>query len=98
MDLDGLRVDHAGLDRAADDLMSVVNRIDARLQTLEHELRPLRTSWVGEAQQAYTVAQARWDTAVREMRDLLRATAQQVMAANDAYRAADARGARAFGG
>jgi len=98
MDLDGLRVDHAGLDRAAADLMSVVNRIDARLQTLERELGPLRTSWVGEAQQAYTAAQARWDTAVREMRDLLRSTAEQVMAANDAYRAADARGARAFGG
>jgi WXG100 family type VII secretion target len=98
MDLDGLRVDHAGLDRAAADLMSVVDRIDARLQSLERELVPLRTSWVGDAQRAYAVAQARWDTAVREMRDLLRDTAQQVMVANDAYRTADARGARAFGG
>ena len=98
MDLDGLRVDYAGLDQAADDLMSVVNRIDARLQSLERELAPLRTSWVGEAQQAYAAAQLRWDTAVHEMRDLLRGTAAQVTAANDAYRAADARGARAFGG
>src|SRR5262249_34681805 len=98
MDLDGLRVDHAGLAAAADDLMRIVDRIDARLQSLERDLAPLRTSWVGDAQQAYTVAQARWDAAVREMRDLLRNTAQHVAAANDAYRAADLRGARAFGG
>jgi early secretory antigenic target protein ESAT-6 len=97
MDLDGLRVDHAGLDQAAGDLMSVVDRIDGRLQSLERELAPLRTSWVGDAQRAYTVAQARWDTAVHEMRDLLRSTAEQVTVANEAYRAADARGARAFG-
>ena len=77
---------------------SGVIRIDARLQSLDRELAPLRTSWVGDAQRAYSVAQARWDTAVREMRDLLRSTAQQVTVANDAYRAADARGARAFGG
>src|SRR6476659_5923215 len=98
MYLDGLRVDHAGLERTAGDLMSVVDRIDARLQALERDLGPLRTGWVGEAQLAYTAAQARWDTAVREMRDLLRSTALQVEVANDAYRAADARGARAFGG
>ena len=39
MDLDGLRVDHAGLDRAADDLRMIVTRIDARMQP------PRRTSW-----------------------------------------------------
>ena len=98
MDLDGFRVDHAGLDRAADDLLTVVNRIDARLQSLERDLAPLRTQWVGDAQRAYVLAQAHWDTAIREMRDLLRGTAHQVTLANDAYRAADARGARAFGG
>jgi 6 kDa early secretory antigenic target len=97
MDLDGLKVDHAGLARTADDLLGIVNRIDERLQRLDHELAPLRTSWIGEAQRAYVEAQAQWDTAVREMRDLLRATAQQVTLADEAYRAADARGARAFG-
>lgn len=98
MDLDGFRVDHAGLDQAADDLRAMVDRIDARLAALEHDLAPLRSQWVGEAQTAYVAAQARWDAAVHEMRDLLRGTAQQVTEANAAYRAADARGARAFGG
>ena len=65
---------------------------------LDGELAPLRSQWVGEAQQAYTVAKARWDGAINEMRDLLRITSQQVTQANADYRAADARGARSFGG
>ncbi len=98
MELDGLRVDHAGLDQATDDLMTVVDRIGGRMSQLDDELGPLRSQWVGEAQQAYTVAKARWDGAIDEMRDLLRQTAHQVAQANADYRAADARGARAFGG
>ena len=35
MDLDGLRVDHAGLDRAANDLRMIVTRIDARMHLLD---------------------------------------------------------------
>jgi WXG100 family type VII secretion target len=98
MELDGLRVNHQGLDQVADDLMNVVNRIDARMNHLDEELVPLRSHWVGEAQRAYTVAKARWDGAINEMRDLLRTTSQQVTQANADYRAADARGARSFGG
>jgi early secretory antigenic target protein ESAT-6 len=96
MELDGLKVVHVGLDRAADDLLGVVDSIDRRLEQLEQELRPLRTAWVGEAQLAYAVAKQRWDAAIIEMRDLLRETSHQVSRSNSSYRAADARGARAF--
>ena len=98
MELDGLKVVHSGLDQAADDLMAIVGRIDARLQRLEQDLAPLRSAWIGEAQEAYSGAKLRWEAAVTEMRDLLRHTSQQVTQANSSYRAADARGARAFGG
>jgi WXG100 family type VII secretion target len=96
MELDGLKVVHSGLDQAADDLMGVVGRIDARLQQLERDLEPLRNAWIGDAQLAYSAAKRRWDGAITEMRDLLQRTSQQVMQANSAYRAADARGARSF--
>jgi WXG100 family type VII secretion target len=98
MDLDGLRVNHAGLDGAADDLLRIVNRIDTRMTELEQELAPLRSSWIGDAQEAYAVAKARWDGAITEMRDLLLSTSQQVSRSNTEYRAADARGARSFSG
>lgn len=96
MELDGLRVNHAGLDQAAEDLMSVVAKIDNRMNQLQRELEPLRTSWIGDAQRAYAVAAARWDGAITEMRDLLSRTSQQVTRSNTEYRAADARGARSF--
>jgi WXG100 family type VII secretion target len=96
MELDALKVNHAGLDQTADDLLGVVNRIDVRMNRLAQELAPLRSGWVGEAQQAYVAAQRRWDGAIDEMRDLLRSTSRQVAVSNADYRAADARGARAF--
>jgi WXG100 family type VII secretion target len=96
MELDGLKVIHLGLDSAAEDLVGIVDRIDARLQQLEHDLQPLRAAWVGEAQLAYVAAKQRWDAAITEMRDLLLHTSQQVTLSNSSYRAADARGARAF--
>jgi early secretory antigenic target protein ESAT-6 len=96
MDLDGLRVNHAGLDQAAEDLRGIVDKISARMNELEQDLAPLRASWVGEAQQAYTVAKARWDGAIHEMKDLLSATSRQVRLSNAEYQAADTRGARSF--
>ena len=73
MELDALKVNHAGLDQAADDLMGIVTEIGGRMSRLERELTPLRSTWIGDAQQSYTVAKRRWDGAIDEMRDLLRA-------------------------
>jgi early secretory antigenic target protein ESAT-6 len=96
MNLDGLRVDHAGLDAAADDLRRTVNDIDGRLDRLEQELAPLRSDWTGSAQQAYIAAKARWDRAIAEMRDLLDETGRSVRQSNLEYQAADRRGAASF--
>lgn len=96
MSTHGLRVDHGGLDAASQDLHAAVARIDDRLSRLEGELAPLRSDWVGDAQQAYHAAKATWDTAVTEMRDLLGQTSRTVQQSNVEYQAADARGAAAF--
>ena len=96
MSLDGLRVNHAGLDMAAQDLGTMVKQIDDRLNRLESELSPLRSDWTGNAQQAYTAAKAKWDTAMQEMKDLLQQTSTTVTQSNADYMAADNRGARSF--
>lgn len=96
MNLDGLRVNHAGLDTAADDLAATVKQIDDRLDRLEHELAPLRSDWAGSAQQAYTSAKSTWDGAIAEMRNLLAQTSRTVQLSNAEYRAADLRGAASF--
>ena len=96
MSLDGLRVNHAGLDTVADDLGQAVKRIDDRLNRLESELAPLRSDWTGSAQQAYTTAKAKWDNAMQEMKGLLQETSSTVAQANAENRAAAQRGAAPF--
>ena len=98
MTFEGLRVNHAGLDAAAQDLYATVKEIDDRLNRLESELAPLRSDWVGNAQQAYITAKAKWDTAILEMRHLLDQTSHGVQQSNADYMAADCRGAASFGG
>jgi WXG100 family type VII secretion target len=96
MTLDGLRVNHAGLDTAAEDMYRTVKDIDDRLNRLEQELAPLRSDWSGNAQQAYTVAKSKWDGAIQEMRNLLDETSKTVTQSNAEYKAADQRGAASF--
>ncbi len=96
MNMDGLRVNHAGLDQAAQDLHATVRKIDDRMNRLESELSPLRSDWSGQAQQAYTAAKATWDAALQDMRNLLDDTSRTVSQSNAEYRAADQRGASSF--
>ena len=96
MSLDGLRVNHAGLDTAAEDLGTAVKSIDDRLNRLESELAPLRSDWTGNAQNAYEVAKAKWDGAMQDMRNLLQDTSNTVTQSNAEYKAADQRGAASF--
>lgn len=98
MNLDGIKVNHAALDTAVDDMRTTVGKIDERLNTLEHELEPLKSSWAGNAQQAYHVAKGKWDQAIAEMRDILNETHLAVHTSNDDYRTADKKGAAMFGG
>ncbi len=96
MALDGLRVNHAGLETAAQDLANTVKAIDERLNRLESELAPLRSDWTGSAQQSYQVAKTKWDTAMNDMKLLLQDTSATVHQSNADYRAADQRGAASF--
>ena len=96
MSMDGLRVNHAGLDTAAQDLYTAVKEIDDRMNRLESELAPLKSDWTGNAQASYHAAKATWDAALQEMRNLLDQTSQTVRQSNAEYKAADQRGAAAF--
>ena len=96
MNLDGIRVNHAALDQAAADMYQTVKDIDDRMNRLESELAPLKSDWHGNAQQAYTIAKAKWDRAIQEMRDLLDESHQTVYQSNAEYMAADRRGAAQF--
>jgi early secretory antigenic target protein ESAT-6 len=93
---DGLLVNHAGLDQAAQDLYNGVQAIDNRMHTLEQDLAPLQSQWAGNAQTAYNVAKTKWNNAIDEMKLLLADTSRTVSQSNGEYAAADNRGAQSF--
>lgn len=96
MSLDGIRVNHAALDQAAQDMHRAVKEIDDRMDLLESELQPLRNDWSGSAQATYTQAKAAWDAAINEMKDLLDRSSRTVYESNAQYAATDKRGADYF--
>lgn len=96
MTYDGMRVDHGALATASSDLGSAAQRIEARLEQLDADLRPLASQWAGAAQESYRVARAAWTTAMQEMVALLTDVSAAVAASNDAFRQADQRGAARF--
>jgi early secretory antigenic target protein ESAT-6 len=93
---DGLLVDHAALDQAAQDLSNAVRDIDARMNQLEDELRPLQSDWTGRAKDQYAISQQRWNTAIYEMLSVLGQTSTSVTQSNADYISADQRGAQSF--
>ena len=95
---DGISVNHGGLDIGAGDLANGVKAIEDRMNRLEDDLKELKGAWVGNAKDSYTVAKAKWDQAILEMKDLLQKTSLAVSQANQDYRSADQRGASLFNG
>lgn len=93
---DGLLVDHAALDRIADDLRDSIQAIDARLDRLESELSPLQHEWGGQARDAYAVAKAAWDRAIESMKAILADTSIAVAESNVGYARTDRAAASSF--
>ena len=96
MSLDGLRVNHAALDTAAQNMHATVQKMDQTLNDLESDLQPLVSTWSGDQQEAYRVSKAAWDWAMQEMKDLLDESHRTVYTSNADYMAADKRGAARF--
>ncbi|WP_110180639.1 WXG100 family type VII secretion target [Nocardioides solisilvae] len=96
MSFDGIRVDHGALDQAATDLKSTAKKIEARLDDLENQLKPLASDWTGSAKESYRQAKQTWDTAINEMVVLLDQVGMAVQSSNEEYKAADSRGAGRF--
>lgn len=96
MTFDGIRVDHAALTQASGDLRASATRIRGRLDELDQDLRPLAQQWSGQARASHDAARSEWQRAMNEMVALLEQVSTAVHESNEAYRAADRRGADRF--
>ena len=92
-----LLVSQAALAQTADDLGATIAAMAARLAQLDQELAPLRSEWIGNAQEAYAVAKVRWDTEIERLSSALSSARLAVMQSAAAYAEADRRGAAMFG-
>ncbi|RYI98899.1 MAG: WXG100 family type VII secretion target [Actinomycetales bacterium] len=95
-ELDGLRVNHAALDTASDQMYRTVKKITDSLDTLEADIASKVAGWSGDQQEAYRVSKAAWDWAMKEMADLLDQSQRTVFTSNQDYMSADKRGAGRF--
>ena len=93
-----IRINHAALHQAAQDIRTTMSQIESRLDSLEHELAPLRSEWDGSQQGAYHLAKRKWDNAIDQMKLLLNDTQRAVEQSSLEFGQADARGAAKFGG
>ena len=58
MSFDGINVEHGKLDQGSADVIAAARDPEARLNTLEDELKPLAVDWTGAAKEAYREAKA----------------------------------------
>lgn len=96
MSLDGLRVNHAELNAAAQNMYDTVKKMDESLNSLENDIKDKVATWSGDQQEAYRVSKSAWDWAMQEMKDLLDESHKTVYQSNADYAAADRRGAARF--
>ena len=96
MSFDGIKVEHGKLDTGSADVIAAARDIEARLNTLEDELKPLASDWTGAAKEAYHEAKTTWDKAIADMIVLLGQAGDNISTSNAEYKAADSRGAGRF--
>lgn len=91
-----IRVDHAGLQQAADDLVASARAIENRLDLMEQNLKKYVNEWSGDARDTYFRSKATWDECLRDMKKMLENTSAAVVRANDDYRNQDRKSASTF--
>jgi WXG100 family type VII secretion target len=69
---DNLVVDFAAMHQAAADIQVAINKLTSDLEQLDADAKPLVSTWVGDAQQAYYQRQATWTNAATDLSNMLR--------------------------
>lgn len=73
------------MQRAAQHVMSVNERVQADLASLRNQLAPLAGAWRGEASTAFQGLMARWDTDARTLNEALRGIGEAIQGSGQSY-------------
>jgi WXG100 family type VII secretion target len=95
--IDHLEVTPARLATAAENIADAGRSIDDVLETLRTEATALAGRWSGDAQEAYLLAQSRFDQSATSRTEVLQLMCDALVAVAVAYGDTDLDGARALG-
>ena len=90
------QVNYGALDGAAADIKSGAANLQGCLDDLENTLNQLRSSWEGQAQEAYNAAQVKWNQGLEGLKDVLSRTSAAVDSARSNYQQTDQSNAARF--
>jgi len=67
-----LRVNFGALHQAGSDIHKAISKLESELSQLEQDAAPLVATWSGAAKDAYAERQKRWQSASRDLQNILR--------------------------
>ncbi|MGI8817158.1 MAG: WXG100 family type VII secretion target [Pseudonocardia sp.] len=73
------------MQRAAQQVAAVNERVQADLSALRNQLAPLAGAWRGEASRAFQGLMARWDADARKLNDALRDIGESIQGSGQSY-------------
>lgn len=96
MDTRRISVDHDSVTTTIASIEETIDVIEQGLDHLESRAAVLRSSWDGEARQAFDIAHARWDASLRELNAIAHAMSAVAHSSNSRFQEHDRRGAQAW--
>ncbi|MCW2597156.1 MAG: family type secretion target [Jatrophihabitans sp.] len=82
-----IQVNFQALQAGQDGVRQTYNRLQATLEELEADLKPMIESWTGSAQESYLACKRQWDDGARSLAAVLESVSRAVGTANENYRA-----------
>lgn len=82
---------------AAADIETSFRNIGAQLEDLKAQIKPMVSTWEGEAAQRYQEHQAKWDTAAQELNEILTTIGRAVDEGNNRMQAVNTAAANSWG-
>ena len=80
-----ITVSFAQLHATQEQVQSSVTKINQQLGDLKSYLRPMVSTWTGQAAENYNHAQAQWDRAAEDLNNVLHAIGNALGDANEGY-------------
>ncbi|MCF4005951.1 WXG100 family type VII secretion target [Corynebacterium uropygiale] len=92
-----IKYQFSAIEGAAADISSTSGRINQLLADLAAQIKPMVSTWEGEAASAYQVAQDKWDRAAEDLNQVLATISRTVSQGNERMSDVNRRAAASWG-